>query len=325
VADLPKNLFVGTSGWSYPDWEGIFYPRRKPARFDELRYLAQYFSAVELNNTFYRPPVASYAQSWVERTRDARSFHFTLKLWQRFTHGIVPPGPEGETDSPGRASRVAAGAGPLDAPYAAEEVSLFKRGIEPLARSDRLGGILLQFPWSFENSPETRDYLARLAADFREYRRFIEVRHRSWQNDQAFAFFRELGLNWTNIDQPVSRTSVAPSAVVTGDAAYVRLHGRNASAWFKRDAGRDDRYNYLYSDEELDEWVEKIRKLVHAVDFVYAFTNNHFRAQSAANALQIMSKLSGAAVNVPETLAETYPFLRDIARKDPGDRTQTLF
>lgn len=318
MPNLPQNLFVGTSGWSYPDWEGIFYPRRKPAGFDELRYLAQFFNSVELNNTFYRPPVASYAQSWVERTQDAGRFHFTLKLWQRFTHGIVPPGPAGEIDPPGRA-------GPLATPYAAEDVSLFKRGIEPLAQSDRLGGILIQFPWSFQNTPETRDYLARLSADFREYRRFIEVRHRSWQNDQSFAFFRELGLNWTNIDQPVSRDSVTPSAVVTGDAAYVRLHGRNAQAWFDREAGRSDRYNYLYSDDELDEWVRKIRELAGAADFVYAFANNHFRAQAPANALQIMSKLSGAAVHVPESLAETYPFLRDIARKDPGDRTQTLF
>ena len=300
MANLAKNLFIGTSGWSYPDWEGIFYPKRKPHGFDELRYLAQYFNAVELNNTFYRPPPANYAKGWVERTEDAGRFHFTLKLWQRFTH---------ERENP----------------YTEEDVSVFKRGIEPLAQSDRLGGVLIQLPWSFQNTPETREYLERVSRDFREYRRFIEVRHRSWQNEESFRFFRDLGLNWTNIDQPVSRSSVKPSAVVTGEAAYVRLHGRNYKAWFDRDAGRDDRYNYLYSDEELDEWVQKIQKLVGTVDFVYAFTNNHFRAQAPANALQIMSKLTGAAVDVPETLAQTYPFLRDIERKHPGDRTQRLF
>ena len=86
MADLPKNLYVGTSGWSYPDWAGIFYPRKKPTGFDELRYVAQYFNAVELNNTFYRPPLPRYAERWVEKTADAKAFHFTLKLWQRFTH-----------------------------------------------------------------------------------------------------------------------------------------------------------------------------------------------------------------------------------------------
>ena len=300
MAGLPKNVFVGTAGWSYPDWEGIFYPVKKPRGFDELRYIARYFNTVELNNTFYRPPLANYAKRWVERTADAGRFHFTLKLWQRFTHE------RGE-------------------PYTAKDLGVFKEGIEPLAASDRLGGILMQFPWGFQNTPENAAYLERLSADFADYRRFIEVRHRSWQNEEVLDFFRQLGLNWTNIDQPVSRTSVRPSAVVTGDAAYVRLHGRNAKAWFDRDAGRDERYNYLYSDDELDEWVEKIRLLVGTVDFVYAITNNHFRGQAPANSLQIMSKLTGAAVDVPETLTGTYPFLRDIARTDTADRTGRLF
>jgi len=300
MSGLPANLFVGTSGWSYPDWEGTFYPRRKPSGFDELRYLSRYFNAVEINNTFYRPPVASFSERWVERTAECKRFHFTLKLWQRFTHE-------------------------REVPYGAEHLDAFKTGIEPLAASNRLGGILMQFPWSFPNTPENRDHLARLAEDFADYRRFVEVRHRSWQNDDALRFLRELGLNWTNIDQPASSTSVRPSAVVTGDAAYVRLHGRNSSAWFSSDAGRDERYNYLYTEEELDEWVRRIRELVETSSAVYAFTNNHYRAQAAANALQISARVSGARVVVPDSLAETYPFLRDIARGDSEDRTPSLF
>jgi uncharacterized protein YecE (DUF72 family) len=296
----PENLFVGTAGWSYPDWEGIFYPLKKPRGFDELRYLARYFNAVELNNTFYRPPSRANAESWVERTRDAGRFHFTLKLWQRFTHERANP-------------------------YADEDVSTFKKGIEPLAQSDRLGGVLMQFPWSFQDSAQNREYLRKLSAEFADYRLFVEVRHKSWQKEEAYGFFRELALNWTNIDQPVTRTSVAPSALATGDAAYVRLHGRNREAWFSRDAGRDDRYNYLYSDGELDEWVGKIRTLIDTVGSVYAFANNHFRGQAPANALQIMSKLTGGPVDVPESLAQTYPFLRDIERREKDDRTGRLF
>ena len=300
MADLPKNLFIGTAGWSYPDWAGIVYPQKKPTGFDELRYIARYFNAVELNNTFYRPPPANYARRWVEKTADAKVFHFTLKLWQRFTHERANP-------------------------YTDVDLDVFKEGIAPLAESDRLGGILIQFPWSFQNCAENEEYLAKLSADFADYRKFIEVRHKSWQNDEALDLFRGLKLNFTNIDQPQSKTSVTPSAVVTGDAAYVRLHGRNYKAWFTKDAGRDQKYNYLYTDAELDEWVENIRKLVGTVDFVYAFTNNHYRGQAPANSLQIMSKLTGTSVDVPETLAETYPFLRDISRKQPGDRTGRLF
>ena len=282
------------------DWQGIFYPKRKPRSFDELQYLATYFNAVELNNTFYRPPKAAYCESWVRRTEGAKRFHFTLKLWQRFTHE-------------------------RGALYTQADLTLFKEGIEPLACSDRLGGILIQFPWSFKDLPENREYLAKLAKDFDAYRRFIEVRHSSWQNDDAFDFFRVIGLNWTNIDQPVSRSSVRPSALVTGESAYVRLHGRNYKAWFDRDAGRDERYNYLYTDEELDEWVEKIRDLSNQVDFVYAFANNHYRGQAPANALQIASKLAGAPVNVPDPLVETFPFLKDVRRIDKNDRTGSLF
>lgn len=300
MTESHENLFIGTAGWSYRDWEGIFYPTKKPRGFDELRYIAKYFNAVELNNTFYRPPLASYAKRWVERTSDAGRFHFTLKLWQRFTHQ-------------------------REEPYGDADLSVFKEGIEPLMNSNRLGGLLMQFPWSFKNTPENRDHLVRLAEDFSDCRRFLEVRHKSWQNDESFEFMRQLGLNWTNIDQPISKTSVKPSAVVTGDAAYVRLHGRNYNAWFSKDAGRDEKYNYLYSDEEIDEWVGKIRELIATVGSVYAFTNNHFRGQAPVNALQIMSKLSGKPVDVPGPLAETYPFLKDIKRKDASDRTQTLF
>ena len=100
-----------------------------------------------------------------------------------------------------------------------------------------------------------------------------------------------------------------PSAIVTGDAAYVRLHGRNASAWFSQDSGRDERYNYLYSDEELDGWVRKIRELVETSSAVYAFTNNHYRGQAVVNALEIQASLGIRKASPPETLKYLYPRL----------------
>ena len=296
-ASPESKLYIGTSGWSYPDWEGTVYPRGK--RIDQLRFIAQYFNAVELNNTFYRPPTAKMTESWVKRTSDAEDFHFTLKLWQRFTHE-------------------------RHRPYDTSDVDLFKRGIEPLAASGRLGGMLIQFPWSFANSDEAREHIARLCRDFSDTRKWIEVRHRSWDVPESYAFFRELKLGVANIDQPISKTSIRPGAILTSESAYVRLHGRNARAWFDQGAGRNEKYNYLYSDDELREWVDHIEKLRKDAVSVYAFLNNHYRGQAPANALQLASTLMGRKVDVPETLLATFPRLEQIATGGGSD-TGRLF
>jgi uncharacterized protein YecE (DUF72 family) len=291
------KLYIGTSGWSYPDWAGIVYPRRK--KVDELAFIAEYFNAVEINTTFYRPPTAQMTASWVRRTNDAGDFHFTVKLWQRFTH---------ERENP----------------YGAEDVETFKRGIEPLAVSGRLGGVLLQFPWSFSKTEETSDYVGRLAREFGEYNKWIEVRHRSWDEPASYQFFRDAGLGFANIDQPVSKTSIEPSAIATSRSAYVRLHGRNYKAWFDHDAGVNEKYNYLYTEKELGEWVDHIEKLRKQSATLYAFMNNHFRGQAAVNALQLTSWVEGRKVRVPPDLGETYPELKEIARSDK-DKTGELF
>ena len=291
------KLYIGTSGWSYPDWAGIVYPKSK--HVDQLRCIAQYFNAVEINTSFYRPPTAAMAASWVKRTSDAGDFHFTLKLWQRFTHERAEP-------------------------YTAQDVALFRGGIEPLAASGRLGGILIQFPWSFQNGPEAQELISRLCKDFGDYNRWIEVRHNSWDDPECYKLFQELKLGFANIDQPVSKTSIAPSATLTSDSAYVRLHGRNYKAWFDRNAGPNEKYNYLYDEEELKEWVDNIQVLREKALTVYAFLNNHYRGQAPTNALQLASRLTGKRVSVPAELMETYPELRDIALTD-GDHTGNLF
>ena len=291
------KLYVGTSGWSYPDWEGTVYPKGK--RIDQLEFIAEYFNAVELNNTFYRPPTAQMTASWVRRTAEAKDFHFTLKLWQRFTHE-------------------------REEAYTGEEVALFRRGIEPLAVSGRLGGILIQFPWSFQNTPESCELVARICRDFGDYNKWIEVRHKSWESAESFKFFEGLKLGFANIDQPVSKTSIGPSARLTSESAYVRLHGRNYKAWFDHDAGANEKYNYLYSEDELKDWVDNIEKLRRQTVTVYAFLNNHYRGQAPANALQLTSRLTGRKVPVPKDLLETYPELKDIARAG-SDKTGELF
>lgn len=284
------SVRVGTSGWSYEDWFGVFYPAPKQRGFDELAYLSRYFDCVEVNSSFYRPPVARYAASWLCRTPP--DFEFAFKLHRRFTHQ--------------REER-----------WSRDEADEYLRGIEPVREAKRLGAVLVQFPWSFRAGDDAFRWLEAVREDFSELPLVVEVRHVSWTDEKALAFIRDSGLGFANIDQPSSRGGVPPMTLVTSPVGYVRLHGRNREAWFDPQAGRDAKYDYLYEESEVDEWVARIRDIARAGEKTYVFTNNHYRGQAPANALQIISKLQGRAVPVPPPLLETYPFLESVAAEGP--------
>jgi len=284
------KYYVGTAGWSYEDWEGIVYPPVKSRAFHPLEYLANFVDIVEINSTFYRPASVSMAYSWVRRVQAFPEFLFTVKLLQVFTHQRKD--------------------------FSQKEVTEFKKGIEPLALKRRLAAVLIQFPWSFINKAENRDYLEKLFSLFSDFPLALEVRHSSWDRPEFYAFLSEAGVCFCNIDQPIFSNSIKPSAVVTNPSfSYVRLHGRNYKDWFREEAGRDDRYNYLYSSDELEDWIGKIKKLAETSDRVYIITNNHYRGQALANALQIKNMVTGEKLNIPATLLEKYPVLMEIARK----------
>ncbi|MBI5368770.1 MAG: DUF72 domain-containing protein [Planctomycetes bacterium] len=287
---MPKaRVFVGTAGWSYPDWDGVVYPAERPRGFRPLPYLARWLDCVEVNTTFYRPVTARTAQGWVEQTADRPDFRFTVKLWQRFTH-----------------ERATA--------WSAAELSTWKEGIAPLVAAGRLAATVWQFPWSFRNQEESRVWLARLADALPEVPAVVEVRHRSWDTPAALAFLRARGLAFANIDQPALRDCLGPTAHVTAPSlAYVRLHGRNAADWFRPDAGRDARYDYYYNAAELDEWRAHTQALLAEAAAVYVIANNHFRGQAPANALQLKARLAGDRVPVPPALLAAYPDLSAIA------------
>jgi len=291
----PQRIRVGTSGWSYPDWEGRFYPAAKPRGFDELAFHARYFDCVEVNSSFYRPPSERTVASWLRRTPPG--FEFTFKLHQRFTHE-------------------------RDRPWTPQEVAEYRRGIEPARESGRLGAVLVQFPWSFRADDEARRHLDLVRRDFGDLPLVVEVRHASWTADEAVEFLKAGGLGFCDIDQPASRTGVPPMTLVTSPVGYVRLHGRNREAWFARDAGRDARYDYLYREGEIEEWIARIREIARASQKTYVFTNNHYRGQAPANALQILSKLQGRPVPIPAPLVQTYAFLESIASEEllPGEQ-----
>ena len=228
-------IHFGIAGWSYADWKGIVYPESKPRGFDELSYLAIYFDLIELNNTFYRIPESKMVGSWTKRVGHNPKFRFTAKLFQDFTHGKKP--------------------------INKQDVKAYLKAIEPLVSADRLGCLLAQFPISFRNTPENQERLEEVAEHFGKYSLVVEFRHRGWITEPVFDWMAENEIGFCNVDEPMFRKMIKPSAHVTGPTSYVRFHGRNYGNWFakgeKRDdtATRDARYDYLYSEEELDEWV----------------------------------------------------------------------
>lgn len=283
---MTSMIRVGTSGWKYKDWNRIVYPARKPRGFDELAYLARYFTTIEINSSYYGPPRPTTAKQWVQSISDNGSFQFTAKLFHTFTHERKP----GSTDE-----------------------KEFKDGIAPIAEAGRLGALLLQFPWSFRNIRENREYLAGLHRRFREYAVVLEVRHASWTEPEILDLLGELEIGICNIDQPLFKRSVEPAAETTTKVGYVRLHGRNYKSWFDKEATVRERYDYLYPVDQLEPWIARVKEIAAKAKDTYVLTNNHNFGKSAVNALQLISILNASLVPAPPTLIERYPELKGFA------------
>ncbi|MFW6189926.1 MAG: DUF72 domain-containing protein [Planctomycetota bacterium] len=274
------ELHVGPAGWSYEDWEGIVYPKRKPRGFRRPSFLARYFNTIELNNTFYRPPNLQYCRRWVQDVAEWPDFLYTAKLWKRFTH---------ERESG----------------WSADDVRLYRDGIAPLVEAGRLGALLMQFPWSFRCSRENRDYLRGLTEEFADLPTVVEVRSREWA-EEGLDFIRSLGVGFCNIDQPRFRNNIPLTAHGFGGLGYLRLHGRNAENWFAEDAGRDERYDYLYGERELDELQEAVDRIAEQVERMFVIANNHYRGQAVATGLQLTQRTLGQDFDAPGRVGELY-------------------
>lgn len=278
---------VGPAGWSYKDWEGIVYPEKPGKKFDPLEYLSRFFDTIEVNSSFYRPPTASTTKSWANRVAANQQFTFTAKLHRVFTH------------ERGKATK--------------EDEKAFREGMDVLAKAKKLGSVLLQFPWSFKNTADDRIYLGKLLERFRQYPLVVEVRHASWNNEEVYEWFEERGAGVCNIDQPLFSKSILPQALTTSPVWYVRLHGRNYQNWFREKAPRDERYNYLYSVDELDPWLARIKQVARQTRETYVITNNHFRGQAVVNAVEIKALLKEKPVPAPAPLFDVYPRLAESA------------
>ena len=287
---------VGPAGWSYPDWTGYVYPARRAKGFHEAAYLAGFFDTIEINTSFYQPLRPDHAAAWVDRVSANPAFLFTAKLWQKFTH---------------------------DPSATAEDERAVRAGFDVLRKAEKLGAVLVQFPFSFHCTRETVTYLAAVLKRFADYPLVVELRHSSWQTEETLALLREHHAGFCNIDQPIIGYSLEPSAESTSPIGYVRLHGRRYDTWFSDNPATPthERYNYLYSPEELNPWVARIRTIQEHTQNLFVVTNNHFQGKAVVNALELISILNGSKVRVPEPLRQRYPVLERIANEMPAEPT----
>jgi uncharacterized protein YecE (DUF72 family) len=218
-------------------------------------------------------------KTWAQRVAEPSDFRFTAKLWQGFTHEGMARG---------------------------QDETAFRQAMAPLEEAGKLGALLRQFPYRFHHTPENRAYPL-----------VLEIRHRSWDRPQVYDFLRELGIGVCNIDQPQVSYSIGLTRVVTSPIGYLRLHGRNAAAWFAEDSRRDRRYDYRYTDEELDELIDVAQVIAQWARDTYLITNNHFRGQAALNALELRYHLRREPIQVPAPLLEAYPEARRLVTPCP--------
>jgi uncharacterized protein YecE (DUF72 family) len=276
---------IGVAGCDYRDWYGTVYPIDKPSKkFDALRFLASYVDVMEINSSFYGPPTKQTTTGWIERVADVPDFHFTAKLWKRFTHE-------------------------RKATWTRKEARQVHDGLTPMLNAGKLDAVLLQFPWSFKRDDANREWLEDAAQEFKEYPLVVEVRHESWNNPDFYTWLNERGIGFVNIDQPLFSKSIKPGDHATSNHGYIRVHGRNYQDWFRKDAGRDARYNYLYEPADLRKWVKRTAAVAEQTDVeeVSVIFNNHYKGKAVTNALQFKSIALKEKVAAPKTLMEEYP------------------
>jgi uncharacterized protein YecE (DUF72 family) len=271
---MEKKIRVGTSGYTFDDWKGLVYPRN--LKGSALPYYARMFDCVEVNTTFYRVPPPSLFKGMLNHVPD--DFVFLVKVPREMTHDRA------------RFERVAI-------PFA--------RSVTPLIHAGQLGGLLVQFPFAFKLEDASLAHLEKVADVLagRGVPVNVEFRHDSWLDDSVYRFLEEHGLGFVNVDLPELGGLPERTDIVTSNVAYYRLHGRNTANWWRETENPHDRYDYSYSAEELDEWVDKARGVVPKVDVAYILTNNCRLGQSVISALMLAKKLDLPAPTPPPGLA----------------------
>ena len=292
---MPK-YHIGTAGWSYKDWVPSFYPKNQSAGFDWLQFYSHYFNCVEVNSTYYAYLSPKIVEGWIRKVVDSEDFLFTVKLHQDFTH---------KKD------------------FDQQKIKAVSYNLDILTKAERLGGLLIQFPYSFSFDNTTADYVRKLRDIFQSYNCFVEVRHKSWMKKEALEMFKKLNLTYCTIDQPQIGEAIPFEPIITNNKAYLRFHGRNVKAWLKsiNSYGKkqtyeeqSERYKYLYSPGELVEIDQKIKSIQEKVKEIYVIMNNHPQGDAIANAFELIHLLEEKTkVQMPSTIVKAYPRLDTIS------------
>lgn len=296
-----SSIKIGTSGYAYPGpppkgWYGAFYPDKKRKGFDELKYYSEIFNTCEINSTFYRPPAPELTKGWADKTPP--DFSFAVKLWQKFTHPMKIS--RNKSDDKWE-------------PASQGDFDEFRAGILPLAEAGKLGALLLQYPAGFHLSPENMEKVESTLRWFYDYPKVVELRHKSWseKNAELKALLLENRASGVLIDEPKFATSIRQTAEAIGELFYFRAHGRNAKAWWNPKESWE-RYDYLYSREEIKKHAQRIKTAASTpgVKKAFAFYNNHARANAPANAIMLSQELGVRLKTMPpEAMVIKFPDL----------------
>ena len=268
-----RKVFIGTAGWSYKDWIGSFYVKSQSKNYDHLQHYAYYFNAVEVNSTYYGYPKKETVHNWVNKVSHMENFIFEIKLHQDFTHLRN---------------------------FNGSNVRDVRESLDILKDSGRLGSLLIQFPYSFHMDQHNTTYISKLAELFTGYKKVVEVRHNSWDNEKAAKLFNEQGLTFCSIDQPQVSKSLKFDVTVSDKRVYLRLHGRNKDEWFKNinnykekqtSEEKNARYDYKYSLGELNEIKLMIEEKYDEIEEIHIIFNNHPKGKAVINALELNALL----------------------------------
>lgn len=286
---------IGTAGWSYKDWVPSFYPKNQSGGFDWLQFYSHYFNCVEVNSTYYTYISPKIVEGWRKKVEDSSDFVFHIKLHQDFTHKRK---------------------------FDEQNIRAIRYNLDQLRKSERLGGLLIQFPYSYSFDGNSVQHIQKIRDIFSDIDCFVEVRHSSWNNNRAYEFFKENDLTFCTIDQPQIGRAIEFNPIITNDKAYIRFHGRNVEAWKKSlsNFGKEQtyeeqssRYSYLYSPSELIEIAQKIKSIESKVKEVNVIMNNHPQGDAVANAFELIHLLEEKTkVEMPPTITRAYPRLQEI-------------
>lgn len=259
-------IYIGTSGFSYDDWKGHFYPEHISKK-DMFAYYTSCFNTVEINSTYYLiPPARTFAPMDRKTPKD---FKFVVKAHKDMTH--------------------------IEKPLKTTFDS-FLESIKPLNESGKLGCILAQYPWSFKYSPENIEKLTDFKSRVGDISTVIEFRNSEWLNEEVFTLLRKLNIGFCCVDEPELKGLLPRITQVTSNIGYVRFHGRNAKDWWEHEHAYQ-RYDYLYTEDELQEWVPKVESIQQSAETTYLFFNNHYQGKSAQNAGMFAKMLN---INIPK-------------------------